>query len=370
MSIREKTKDRVIFDIDKKKKVLHKSKGVCAHCGKKLTLEDMTVDHVIPLSKGGGNDLKNLVALCEKCNKDKSNYVVQPEEYFNYLDSVYLEGLHKEYKRYYESIDWVSKRQIFSEDRKDVYSSNDFGKVHKLRYFYKADYSDLDDIYYAYIKYHDRKCSNRYSKEDRAWLKEFISFVFNQGCLYVLRNSVGDIAVVVPIFLMLSEDKDGDRTPMCFFSKVLLVYKKVEFSSSLLSFINGLLDRGLKWKEVDSYIGVWISVFYENDLLDDTLYFLHTREYAGLEYCSDEVCCCLRAMISSNIDKVSEVKEEYDKGGLSEEELLARITNSLDSTVDFLRKIGVVVCSEGFSKYFLIRDISVEGLSSDVLRGC
>lgn len=67
---RIRTKERVMFDKDKKEKVLHKSKGVCSRCGKKLDLNSMTVNHVTPLSKGGTNEFKNLVALCEDCKRD------------------------------------------------------------------------------------------------------------------------------------------------------------------------------------------------------------------------------------------------------------------------------------------------------------
>lgn len=41
---------------------------------KKGTL--MTVDHVIPKSKGGTNDLKNKQILCCKCNSEKSDKLI------------------------------------------------------------------------------------------------------------------------------------------------------------------------------------------------------------------------------------------------------------------------------------------------------
>ena len=40
----------------------------CQHCG---THRDLTVDHVVPVSKGGTDDLDNLQTLCGTCNSRK-----------------------------------------------------------------------------------------------------------------------------------------------------------------------------------------------------------------------------------------------------------------------------------------------------------
>jgi len=47
---------------------------ICAYCGKEITDEgDLTLDHVVPLSKGGKNSSDNLVIACKACNGEKSN---------------------------------------------------------------------------------------------------------------------------------------------------------------------------------------------------------------------------------------------------------------------------------------------------------
>ena len=45
------------------------SKG-CRNCGSILAL---TIDHIIPMSKGGRDDLSNLQCLCKSCNSSKGN---------------------------------------------------------------------------------------------------------------------------------------------------------------------------------------------------------------------------------------------------------------------------------------------------------
>jgi 5-methylcytosine-specific restriction endonuclease McrA len=49
--------------------VLVRDEKMCAYCGRKAT----TVDHVIPRSRGGEHDPRNLVACCKTCNSVKSN---------------------------------------------------------------------------------------------------------------------------------------------------------------------------------------------------------------------------------------------------------------------------------------------------------
>lgn len=53
-----------------------RERGHCPMCRSGLTLElerDAQIDHIVPLSRGGTNDLVNLQMLCAECNRAKSN---------------------------------------------------------------------------------------------------------------------------------------------------------------------------------------------------------------------------------------------------------------------------------------------------------
>jgi len=45
--------------------------GVCHYCGEKFKPSELTMDHVVPLARGGSSTKNNLVPACEQCNKKK-----------------------------------------------------------------------------------------------------------------------------------------------------------------------------------------------------------------------------------------------------------------------------------------------------------
>ena len=54
-----------------RKAVFERDHYTCQYCGKKGGI--LEVDHVIPFSKGGSDDMSNLVTSCRKCNRQKNN---------------------------------------------------------------------------------------------------------------------------------------------------------------------------------------------------------------------------------------------------------------------------------------------------------
>lgn len=48
-----------------------KAAGVCHYCGRKVEPEDITMDHVVPVARGGASTKGNIVPACSDCNRDK-----------------------------------------------------------------------------------------------------------------------------------------------------------------------------------------------------------------------------------------------------------------------------------------------------------
>lgn len=45
----------------------------CIYCDDKLTPDNATADHIIPISEGGNNCQVNLVVCCKDCNNERGN---------------------------------------------------------------------------------------------------------------------------------------------------------------------------------------------------------------------------------------------------------------------------------------------------------
>ena len=47
--------------------------GVCHYCGNKFAPKDLTIDHLVPLVRGGRSTKGNLVPACKECNTRKQH---------------------------------------------------------------------------------------------------------------------------------------------------------------------------------------------------------------------------------------------------------------------------------------------------------
>ena len=122
---RLKTTDRVRFDSQVRSDVFHRCACRCAHCGAHLSYSgDFTIEHVIPIAKGGTNDEANLIALCEACNKAKSDDIIQPIEYYRHLPKDRLAQVQALFDEYIHSVDYLDKDNLFQYDRFDLRTHN------------------------------------------------------------------------------------------------------------------------------------------------------------------------------------------------------------------------------------------------------
>ena len=49
------------------------SKKECYYCGNKFDVDNLSMDHLVPVVRGGRSTKSNVVVSCKKCNFDKKH---------------------------------------------------------------------------------------------------------------------------------------------------------------------------------------------------------------------------------------------------------------------------------------------------------
>lgn len=71
-------KKNVKSQAGKKAKIFARDQYVCFYCNKACTTQELTLDHIVPKSKGGDSSAYNLISACKSCNSWKNDFL--PEE--------------------------------------------------------------------------------------------------------------------------------------------------------------------------------------------------------------------------------------------------------------------------------------------------
>ena len=204
---RQKLYEREEFTEEERKEILSKTNGVCAHCGKKLRDgTNLTVDHFIPISKGGINRMINCVPMCMDCNKNKSNLIYEPKDYLEYLNEDDLIALEGYFDSYISSFDFVNRDNLLACDRyilnicpqsvyrnkEHIYKKVKSRKEHdklitmtSVQYLVKrALPEDEDKLVKYFIKY--LKKYDYYSDDET--VRANIEFWMHFGCIYYVER--------------------------------------------------------------------------------------------------------------------------------------------------------------------------------------
>ena len=191
--------DREKLTYDEKADICRKSDNRCCHCGEiKFLGYGATIDHFVPLNKGGSNQSLNLIMLCEDCNHEKDNKLVDVS-YIPYLKEPYKTQLHDYVTNYAGLFDYLSRNRLFMFDEyeislnctpnnKYIKNKNAFCIKYKIKL---ATWNDYDKIC-AYYESYARKYGHFYSKEA---VEQQISFWMAFGSIYYIERK-GQISVM------------------------------------------------------------------------------------------------------------------------------------------------------------------------------
>ncbi|MFO7812099.1 MAG: HNH endonuclease [Pelovirga sp.] len=63
--------------------------GICHYCGRQFPPKELTLDHIVPITRGGRSTRGNCVPACKECNNQKRDLLpLEWEEYLERLKKV------------------------------------------------------------------------------------------------------------------------------------------------------------------------------------------------------------------------------------------------------------------------------------------
>lgn len=88
----------------------------CQYCGRKESSEvKLEIEHIIPVAKGGDNDITNFLTACEECNAGKSDTLLN--------DNTFIESQYREIMNQIENIKKIKEMHMLKlqyEKNKDI----------------------------------------------------------------------------------------------------------------------------------------------------------------------------------------------------------------------------------------------------------
>lgn len=208
---RLREEQRIDLGPDIRRRILRESGFRCAHCNKLLrgdNEKEYTIEHVVPLRKGGSNNPRNLIALCYECNNEKQDDIIAPEEYYTFAPEWKLREVCATFEDYLKNVDWLAYDTLFKLDRFELKSQASAmnprsGKIfhmpHKypVRKMHRAEVAKYLFEYTAYLDTLDKTVMT-YHEED-------INTTY-----YAVYNSKGEILLIVSPYIMETDFGEPD----------------------------------------------------------------------------------------------------------------------------------------------------------------
>lgn len=152
----------------------------CAYCGSTPPNVNLEVDHIRPVSKGGGNDIDNLITSCFDCNRGKSNVELTsvPKTVSEKLkESKEREEQYLEFKKHCKKIEARINKEVSQVE--DIYNSHYDGwlfsdkfKLSVKRFIKHLGHMEVADAM--------EKACNRWNLDEQSTLTYFCGICWNK----------------------------------------------------------------------------------------------------------------------------------------------------------------------------------------------
>lgn len=318
---RQKIVERDDFTLEEKEAIGEKSDNRCCHCGKKVYFKyGATVEHFIPLSKGGTNRDINMVMLCHDCNQEKSNYIYMPDDYLPYLKKEHLDKLNGYFESYIRSFDFVNRDNLLACDRykifinnlpDDLYYSKRINKNKRKELLRKTSFSawvkratfdDEEKLYEYYVRYLNKYNCLDSEKDARINIQFWLTF----GCIYYVEKN-DDIKALITVSVTKSN------------GRVTLVDDEIDYflTVNIFAYYSTENVLGIAWnlsRNIPMYLAIeqglsQIPVRY-CIVTDDELCKILSK--GGVVYEEDKFTSSFSVLYSGNREDLPRLKDDKD----------------------------------------------------------
>ena len=332
------------FTWEEKEDICAKSDNMCCHCGKKIYAGyGATIDHFIPLNKGGSNQMINLIPLCKECNDNKEDKLYNID-YIVHIKDKYRKEISDYLNSYIQVMDYVQRHRFLAYDeyQQEVFIVPNTTTKHKrnknkqqvgIRVPYTLKYAtwnDLDKMQNYLVKY--LKKNNVLDNIEAA--RENIIFWMQFGCIYYIEKNNEVTAMFAITVKQLDSDYRGIiNQPMLY----VFPYYQTKLSEQIV--LNTIYDlpkiicdeNGLKFVPIN-------LVMLEKEPMKNCLSYMYNTEA-----CEDTVVgfIVFHIIVGENED-YENIHKEYNE-----------LNDAERKTYDFFNKFSDVTDKmlEYFEKY-------------------
>lgn len=147
----------------------------CQYCGRSAPEVVLQVDHIIPVAKGGTDELMNLITSCDDCNQGKGAVPLDSRDML-LKQKAELDKLNEKHEQMKMMLEWKQELLNMAEQQIDSvndliqsitgYRVNDVGKRHLRKQIARFGYVEVyDATEIAFAQYYDdRKESTSFAK--------------------------------------------------------------------------------------------------------------------------------------------------------------------------------------------------------------
>ena len=317
------------FSYEEKLSIAAKSNERCCHCGKKVYFGyGATVEHFVPLSKGGTNRMINLVMLCKNCNDTKSDFIYRPNDYLPYLSDKDYEDISGYFESYINSFDFVNRKNLLACDVYDVkvnpisgyklYGNNKTKRMHMAgsshsvkRVITQTDVERITEYYIKYLKKYG-------CLDDIEAAKLNILFWYTFGCIYyVEKNKEIKTFVAVTVTkanepFIVKNSIYGDEEIYSFLNMDVFTYYSNDYSATLSWNLVRQIPSWISSEQNLNKMPIKINIL-KNDKISNDIVEPESIFYIGERLIESFTILCQDMNDTKRISEDTELQEFFDK---------------------------------------------------------